>query len=207
MNTVAKLTQWKEIKQPPEGNCSICISALSTEKCVKLSKCSDHYFHKNCIVHCCKGGYLICPNCARTYGIRVGTQPKGTMNVQINPVGAVPLSGYESVGTIQINYNFPGGKQGPEHQHPGLPYEGTSRVGYLPDNEDGKEILRLLKIAWERKLIFIVGTSVTTGKEDQVVWNGIHHKTATSGGPQSFGYPDETYFQRVKAELADKGVE
>ena len=38
-----------------------------------------------------------------------------------------------------------------------------------------KEVLALLKIAFDRKLTFIIGTSVTTGKKNTVVWNGIHH--------------------------------
>ena len=41
---------------------------------------------------------------------------------------------------------------------------------------------------------------------DTVVWNGIHHKTNTHGGTSNFGYPDPTYFNRVKQEMADKGV-
>ena len=51
-----------------------------------------------------------------------------------------------------------------------------------------------------------MGTSVTTGATNVVVWNGIHHKTNTQGGPSFFGYPDPTYFNRVKLELADRGV-
>ena len=39
-----------------------------------------------------------------------------------------------------------------------------------------------------------------------IVWNGIHHKTNISGGSTKFGYPDKTYFNRVKEELAAKGV-
>jgi deltex-like protein len=64
----------------------------------------------------------------------------------------------------------------------------------------------LLKEAFERKLTFTVGRSVTTGLDNQVVWNGIHHKTSTSGGSSSFGYPDPTYLTRVKEELACKGI-
>jgi hypothetical protein len=37
------------------------------------------------------------------------------------------------------------------------------------------------------------------------VWN-IHHKTNTEGGSSRFGYPDDTYFNRVKLEIADRGV-
>lgn len=67
-------------------------------------------------------------------------------------------------------------------------------------------MLALLKEAFKRKLIFTIGRSVTTGRDNQIVWNGIHHKTNTSGGSAYFGYPDPTYFQRVKLELAAKGV-
>jgi len=42
--------------------------------------------------------------------------------------------------------------------------------------------------------------------DNQVVWNGVHHKTNLSGGAAYFGYPDPTYFNRVKEELAAKGV-
>ena len=55
-------------------------------------------------------------------------------------------------------------------------------------------------------MTFTVGTSVTTGRKNTVVWNGIHHKTSLFGGPTRFGYPDKNYFNRVKEELAAKGV-
>lgn len=47
---------------------------------------------------------------------------------------------------------------------------------------------------------------MTTGLDNQIVWNGIHHKTSLQGGSANFGFPDPTYFKRVKLELADKGV-
>ena len=76
------------------------------------------------------------------------------------------------------------------------------------------KILGLFKEAFDRKLLFTVGTSVTTGATNTTVWAGIHHKTALQGGnlimlilgSSSFGYPDETYFSRVQEELASKGV-
>ena len=51
-----------------------------------------------------------------------------------------------------------------------------------------------------------MGTSVTTGQTDTVVWSGIHHKTNTHGGSSRFGYPDDSYLNRVTLELADRGV-
>jgi deltex-like protein len=64
----------------------------------------------------------------------------------------------------------------------------------------------MLRIAFERRLIFTVGTSVTTGRSNVVVWNNVHHKTNTSGGSSYFGYPDVSYFNRVKMELASNGI-
>lgn len=55
-------------------------------------------------------------------------------------------------------------------------------------------------------MTFTVGRSVTTGKENSVIWNGIHHKTSLDGGPTAFGYPDPTYFERVTQELKERGI-
>ena len=63
-------------------------------------------------------------------------------------------------------------------------YCGTSRTAYLPNTPEGQEILKLLKKAFDARLTFtIFGTSHTTGHTDTVVWNDIHHKTATHGQP------------------------
>ena len=67
-------------------------------------------------------------------------------------------------------------------------------------------MLTLLAEAFRRRLTFKVGTSLTSGATNCVVWQGIHHKTSPSGGTSSFGYPDETYFARVTGELADRGL-
>jgi deltex-like protein len=203
----AKLTGWKEIKKkaiPEKETCPICLIGLGdSNDVVQLSKCQGHMFHKDCIIHCYQQSFLKCPICSTVYGTFVGTQPNGTMTVTKS---SSKLPGYNKCGTITVNYHFPGGTQGPEHPNPGQHYEGTSRTGYFPDNEEGNKVVNLLKIAWDRKLIFRVGMSVTTGLDNCVVWNGVHHKTSTSGGASNYGYPDETYLERVKDELALKGV-
>lgn len=35
------------------------------------------------------------------------------------------------------------------------------------------QVLRLLLVAWDRRLIFSVGTSSTTGESDTVIWNEV----------------------------------
>jgi len=130
--------------------------------------------------------------------------PHGTMDVTRS---ASRLEGYLLCGTITVNYHFSDGVQGTEHPSPGERYTGTSRTAYLPDNTEGNAVLKLLQTAFDRKLTFTIGTSVTNGTSNTVVWNGIHHKTSTSGGPTNYGYPDDKYLSRVRQELKDVGVE
>ncbi|XP_036955137.1 probable E3 ubiquitin-protein ligase DTX3 isoform X2 [Acanthopagrus latus] len=94
-----------------------------------------------------------------------------------------------------------------EHPNPGQPYEGASRTAYLPDSPDGRSILILLRQAFDQRLIFTVGRSTTSGRNNIVTWNDIHHKTSTHGGPTHFGYPDPDYLSRVRDELTVKGIE
>jgi deltex-like protein len=63
-------------------------------------------------------------------------------------------------------------------------YKGTCRVAFLPANKKGTLVLELLKIAFDRKLVFTIGHSRTTGEENVVTWNDIHHKTTMNGGAQ-----------------------
>lgn len=117
------------------------------------------------------------------------------------------LPGFEGYWTIRISYDFPRGVQGPEHPHPGRSYRlnGFPRVAYLPDTEKGNRVRKLLRKAFDRRLVFTVGTSSTSGAPDCVVWNGIHHKTEKTnhGG---HGYPDPKFLDNVIKELASLGV-
>ena len=46
------------------------------------------------------------------------------------------------------------------------------------------KVLRLLKEAFDARLTFTVGRSVTSGQDNIVTWNDIHHKTNMTGGAQ-----------------------
>ena len=69
------------------------------------------------------------------------------------------------------------------HPNPGRRYYGTSRTAYLPDSHEGNEILKLLEKAFNNRLVFTIGRSTTTGADDRITWNDIHHKTNMFGGP------------------------
>lgn len=205
---ILKITQKERslghLKPDESEKCTICLCEFEPEddlQIVKLGKCSDHFYHAECIERC-RGetNFVRCPICGIIYGIMIGDMPNGTIQANRYSSREIQLEGYQGVGAIEIVYNFPNGSRN------GVSYRGTSRAAYLPDNEEGREVLELLLKAFERKLTFTVGRSVTTGRDNCVVWNGIHHKTSPTGGPTCFGYPDPGYFERVKQELAAKGI-
>jgi len=190
-------------------SCSLCLMDFeSHEVIVRLRECEGHYFHNNCGLAMTISEYIQqfnrCPYCKHIYGIVTGIQPNGTFRVSQS---SMILEGEDdSTGTYTLEFNFPNGIQSAEHPHPNVEYQGTSRTGYLPINEKGTKVLELMQVAWERRLMFTIGQSITTGVDNCVIWNGIHVKTSTSGGFSSFGYPDATYLDRVLDELANKGV-
>jgi len=109
-----------------------------------------------------------------------GNQPPGKMRYRTIETS---LPGYHQYKTIVITYEIPSGTQDTEHPNPGERFQGVTRVAYLPDSPEGKEILELLKKAFDAKLIFTVGMSQSTKKDNTVVWNhGISHKTTIEDG-------------------------
>ncbi|KAI5058293.1 hypothetical protein GOP47_0026463 [Adiantum capillus-veneris] len=196
-----------DLADPSETeDCSICLCGLQEEAAVSLSKCK-HCYHRDCIESWFKNRPT-CPECLTVYGTIIGTQPPGEMHVQYITYqeGKYGLAGYPDTDIIKITYNFRSGIQSAEHPSPGKPYMGTVRMAYLPKNREGEEVLELLRKAFSRRLLFRVGTSVTTGQNNVVTWAGIHHKTRMFGGSSHHGYPDDTYFSRVRKELEEAGV-
>lgn len=181
-----------------EDVCSICLDKFTNPRSLKCK----HRFCSECLQQALNASNK-CPVCQEPQGVLKGNQPHGEMTTQ---PGFYSLPGFEGCGTIIINYYFPPGIQGPEHPNPGQRYGGTSRTAYLPDSRKGREVLQLLKRAFDARLVFTVGTSTTTGLPNQITWNDIHHKTNIRGGPTGFGYPDPDYLRRVKEELAAKGI-
>lgn len=178
--------------------CTICLGIIEDRKTLDVCK---HSFCRSCIDNSFKKINPICPLCGFIYGKLTGNQPKdGTMKTRINT--KFDLEGYENCGVIIIKYFFPDGVQTEEHPNPGEAYSGTYRKAFLPNNQEGQHVCELLRQAFNARLTFTVGRSATTGFENQVIWNDIHHKTCPNGGKFRFGYPDDTYLARVKFELA-----
>ncbi|XP_067250360.1 E3 ubiquitin-protein ligase DTX1 isoform X2 [Chanodichthys erythropterus] len=213
----------EKVKTAPDEDCTICMERLATasgyegvlnykgikpELVGKLGKCG-HMYHLLCLVAMYnngnKDGSLQCPTCKAIYGEKTGTQPPGKMEYHVIPHS---LPGHSDTKTIRIVYDIPAGIQTTEHPNPGKKYSarGFPRHCYLPDNEKGRKVLKLLIMAWDRRLIFTIGTSSTTGESDTVVWNEIHHKTEFGSNLTGHGYPDPNYLDNVMRELSAQGV-
>ncbi|KAH3787234.1 hypothetical protein DPMN_165354 [Dreissena polymorpha] len=187
-----------------EKKVHICAICLDDVRDPHVLKCK-HEFCRSCIESHFKTKPS-CPMCGSIYGKIVGNQPiGGTMTMYT--VRDQCIAGYEKEdGMIVITYKFPDGMQDATHPHPGRSYKGIKRTCYLPNSAEGREVKRLLKKAFDARLLFTVGDSRTSGKTDVLTWNDVHHKTSIDGGPTKFGYPDPKYLKRVKEELAAKGI-
>uniref|UniRef100_A0A3P8Z4E6 E3 ubiquitin-protein ligase n=1 Tax=Esox lucius TaxID=8010 RepID=A0A3P8Z4E6_ESOLU len=213
----------EKVKVAPDEDCTICMERLvmssgyegvlqhkgiKPELVGKLGKCG-HMYHLLCLVAMYnngnKDGSLQCPTCKAIYGEKTGTQPPGKMEYHVIPHC---LPGYPEAKTIRIVYDIPAGIQTTEHPNPGKKFSarGFPRHCYLPDNDKGRRVLKLLIMAWDRRLIFTIGTSSTTGESDTVVWNEIHHKTEFGSNLTGHGYPDPNYLDNVLTELSAQGV-
>ncbi|XP_012580618.1 PREDICTED: E3 ubiquitin-protein ligase DTX4 [Condylura cristata] len=210
-----------KVRHPPDEDCTICMERLTfpsgykgpqptirPDLVGKLCRCG-HVYHIYCLVAMYnngnKDGSLQCPTCKTIYGVKTGTQPPGKMEYHLIPHS---LPGHPDCKTIRIIYSIPPGIQGPEHPNPGKSFSarGFPRHCYLPDSEKGRKVLKLLLVAWDRRLIFAIGTSSTTGESDTVIWNEVHHKTEFGSNLTGHGYPDANYLDNVLAELAAQGI-
>ncbi|NXL70204.1 DTX1 ligase, partial [Leptocoma aspasia] len=197
----------QKVKNPPDEDCTICMERLVTssgyegvlsprgikpELVGKLGKCG-HMYHLLCLLAMYNNGNKVSctPGLAACRGGVASCGPRAGAESHPGGAEAVPCPGEEVLGVL-------GGCASP-CQLAGRCQMGEPRP-CLP------QVLKLLIVAWDRRLIFTIGTSNTTGESDTVVWNEIHHKTEFGSNLTGHGYPDPNYLDNVLAELLAQGV-
>ena len=182
------------VNESKSGSCLICAGNLNDRMSTKATcaRCTNS-FHFRCFndFHDDK-----CPGCSNVINKINGPCPSGYMSVARER--GVSCAGYNECGTLVVKYELLPGNQGPHHPNPGAGYQGDTVVAYLPDNDQGRRVLRLLKRAWELKMTFGVGKCPVSGLSDVAVWK-VSHKTSRFGGHH--GYPDASYLERVISEM------
>ncbi|KAF6034783.1 hypothetical protein EB796_006910 [Bugula neritina] len=113
------------------------------------------------------------------------------VNIQDTPSTAAAST---SANDIELNTN------------PGLSNASTSSDDISHSAASSRQVLKILEKALKHRLVFTVGQSVTSGMNNTVVWNDIHHKTSIAGAPSNYGYPDPGYLDRVIEDLKAKGI-
>ncbi|KAJ3043081.1 putative E3 ubiquitin-protein ligase dtx2 [Rhizophlyctis rosea] len=175
-----------DLREALKEECAICLEALEAESVVQVEKCG-HLFHKTCIDQWVKGQNT-CPYCkviVHEGAPKLGPMPEGMLAYRFLP----------DLGAYAILYDF--------ERDPGV-HSGTTRLAYIPFSEKyGNTILLRLIASFYYHHTFAVGTSLTTGRPNQVVWNGVHHRTQIKG---PFGFPDVDWEGRVSEELDAKGI-
>ena len=212
--TVRLHTRPHHHEEEKEERCSICLDNLGSTyslEAVTLQRC-PHSFHTACLVSLVETQpgqhHVQCPNCQTIHGVRTGNMPT-TGTIRYARHQGCSLPGYPGEGVIMIEYQFQAGLQDQNQPQPGKPFYagGFPRTAFLPGTSLGQRVLHMLITAFKRGLTFTIGQSVTTGEENCLTWNGIHHKTVVNDRGSGHGYPDMDYLDRVVQELKLNGVE
>ncbi|XP_061601475.1 E3 ubiquitin-protein ligase DTX3L-like [Cololabis saira] len=114
------------------------------------------------------------------------------------------LPGFSHDDTLQISFTFPGRTQTENLPHPGQPFSEKRVLAYLPENREGRKVLKLLEKAFQQQLLFT--SSSSKPGEDVVITATVPLKTQPEGGSIVDGYPDCDYLKTVTKTLRDKGV-
>ena len=157
--------------------CSVCLREPSINP-VKMPCC------QRIVCKACRDQVIqtspYCAICQHRLQPAVGKQPiDATMSHSVSLFSSLP--GYPDVGTIIITYHVPEGTQTREHPNPGRQYSSITRKAYLPDNDEGREVLQLLRRAFDARIIFTVAAMEVSRLRDAVMWSDIPHKTALRG--------------------------
>jgi Deltex C-terminal domain/Ring finger domain len=168
--------------------CPIC-RGHDQSTAVHLIECG-HVFHLGCLQDVFTG-YQACPSCKKSVFPPQGDMPSESMTIYLSDVAC---EGYEKCGTIIIDYCIPTATQKPYHANPGQHHCRLERRAFVPANTQGANLVKRLRFAFMHGLTFTVD-------DNAVTWALIPHKTSLSGGPDSFGFPDQMYITNCNKHL------
>ena len=149
-----------------DEECSICFEKLKGScNLVKLKLC-PHVFHQECLREALRFDPK-CPVCRKNTTEPQGKMPSGKMTIELDK--NLACEGYEP-GTWLIRYSMKAGVQKAYHYNPGVPYPSTVRKAFIPNTKEGRNLLKRVTYAFSRGLTFTVGTSLTSGKDNVIIW-------------------------------------
>ena len=202
------VTRWKRVYPPeydPQEKCIFDFQPIGDGVKIGVVKLPcGHVFKKKALKRWLDNKAR-CPLCSHHFNNVNGAQPSGSMSIKL--LQNLHCSGSPGQGTYEITYVFNNSIQGSRMKNPGKNYRGTTRRCYYPNTREGITMVELLKKAFMKGVLFVVGQSVSSGMDNCVIWGGIHQKTQTSGGPQNHGWPDPNRLQIMTDECKQNGVE
>ncbi|KAM3130074.1 E3 ubiquitin-protein ligase dtx3l [Paramecium bursaria] len=147
-------------------SCKKCGLVNQNENTIQLG--CGHEFHESCINTLLKQQLQACPVCnvRLMYAFQM---PDGQMEINVIQQ---PCYGYEEFTTIELQYRF---QQG---MFLNKIYQAGQFVAYIPDNQEGNDLVDALKQAFVKRATFYIQQD---GNNCRLDWL-IPHKTQLSGG-------------------------
>ncbi|XP_072026207.1 uncharacterized protein [Amphiura filiformis] len=176
------------------NKCEICNT--TKEKVHSLEGC----LHKVCLS--CIQAHITpnstCQKCGSLYGWLTEPTCGGTMKYY--KTNRWRIGGNDS---IVLDFHIPSGIQNNTHPNPGGKFLGMTTTAYLPDTEEGLEVLPLIRWAFLNDHMFQI-SATPSGERDRLVIGDIPLKYRTHGGFINAGYPDSKYLPMVKKIVKEK---
>lgn len=170
-----------------KDECAVCLEPLA-EGVSKMKVCT-HIFHKECIQQILSLDPH-CPTCRRPSNLPRGPSPSGHMTVTLHP--GTHCAKYPGVGSLYIQYIVKNGVQTAIHPDPGHAYTGINHHSYVPNTEEGKQLVKRMVYAFSRGLTWTIENSAMEAASSP-------HKLSVMATLKCWS--DADYFEKCHEEL------
>lgn len=171
-----------------KDGCVICMCEFEKGDDVVHPITCTHLFHRECLRQWAKEKQD-CPSCRQQFSMQLGYQP--IVRGQFFKVTRSSLPAHEFPGytSLIVRIFVPSGRQTKLQPAPGHMFKGIHVTMQLPDNQEAQDIVRMLRIAFRRRLLFRVEGNV-------LITNGVELRP----------FADLGYFSRVRMDLNEMGI-